>query len=65
MSGVIILVHPLQHLVTFRAVRPGEEFFEFREAVDATGVLWRTGTLPGEARWVGLAILGDRAGLDD
>jgi hypothetical protein len=35
MGRVKVLVYPLEHLVTFLAVRPGEDFLEFREAVDA------------------------------
>src|ERR1700749_71594 len=55
----------IQHLVAFRDVRPGEDFLEFREAVDATAVLRRAGAFTGEARRVRLAVPGDRAGLDD
>jgi hypothetical protein len=34
-GGVKVLAHPLPHLVTFLAVRPSEDFLEFREAIDA------------------------------
>jgi hypothetical protein len=64
-GGVKVLVHPLQHLVAFRAVRRGEDFLEFGEAVNAAAVLRRAGAFTGEARRVSLAVLGDRAGLDD
>jgi hypothetical protein len=59
-GGVKVLVRPLQHLVAFRAVRPGEDFLEFREAVDATAVLRRAGAFTGDARRVGLAVPGFR-----
>src|SRR6476620_601599 len=65
MAGVKVLVRPLQHLVAFRTVRPGEDFLEFREAVDATAVLRRAGAFTSDARRVSLAVPGDRAGLDE
>src|SRR5438105_15161055 len=65
MGRVKVLVYPLEHLVTFLAVRPGENFLEFREAVDATAVLRWAGAFTGDARWVGPAIFRDGAGFDD
>jgi len=64
-GGVKVLAYPLLHLVTFLAVRPGEDFLELREAVDATAVLRWAGAFTGDTRRIGLAILGDGAGFDD
>jgi hypothetical protein len=64
-GGVKVLAYPLLHLVTFLAVGPGEDVLEFREAVDAAAVFRRAGAFTGDARRVGLVILGDGAGFDD
>src|ERR1700733_10163754 len=64
-GGVVVTARPLQHLPALRAWRPGEEFFEFAEAVAAATVLRRACAPTGDASRVDTVVCCYRARLDD